>query len=234
MEETAVSLRGVSFSYDKKPFIRNVNLDIREKDFLGIVGPNGGGKTTILKLILGLLEPDSGKIEVFGKSPKEGRKHIGYLSQFKSIDFDFPITVMEIVLQSRLNSVFKKYNTEDKEKAREALTHVDLWRKKDKNLNQLSGGEKQRAFIARALASEPKLLILDEPTSNVDIRIQDSLYKLLKELNKEMGIVIIDHNLETLSKYAKEVACINKCEEHGIKYHDLVRKKKAEECDIKW
>jgi len=234
MEETVVSLRSVSFSYDRNPFIRNVNLDIYEGDFLGLVGPNGGGKTTIIKLILGLLEPDSGKIEVFGKPPKEGRKHIGYLSQFKNIDFDFPITIWEIVLQSRLDSAFGRYGDEDKEKAEEALKAVDLWRKRDKNLSQLSGGEKQRAFIARALASEPKLLILDEPTSNVDIRIQESLYELLKELNKKMSILIIDHNLEVLSKYAKEVACINKCEEHGIKYHDLVRKKKAGKCDIRW
>jgi zinc transport system ATP-binding protein len=234
MEKSVVSLRGVSFSYDKDPFIKKVDLDIYERDFLGIVGPNGGGKTTIIKLILGLLQPDSGKIEVFGKQPKEGRKHIGYLSQFKNIDFDFPITVWEIVLQSRLDGVFKRYSDEDKKKAEEALKAVDLWGKRNKNLNQLSGGEKQRVFVARALASEPKLLILDEPTSNVDIRIQESLYNLLKELNKEIGIVIIDHNLEILSKYAKEVACINKCEEHGIKYHDLVRKKKANKCDIGW
>jgi len=234
MKKPVVSLRGVSFSYDQDPFIRKVDLDIYERDFLGIVGPNGGGKTTIIKLVLGLLEPDSGKIEVFGKRPKEGRNHIGYLSQFKNIDFDFPITVWEIVLQSRLDGVFKRYSEEDKKKAEEALKAVDLWRKKDKNLSQLSGGEKQRAFVARALASEPKLLILDEPTSNVDIRIQESLYELLKKLNKDIGIVIIDHNLEILSKYAKEVACINKCEEHGIKYHDLVRKKKAHKCDIEW
>jgi zinc transport system ATP-binding protein len=229
-----VSLRDVSFSYDKKPFIRHVDLDIYEKDFLGLVGPNGGGKTTIIKLLLGLLEPDSGNIEVFGKKPKEGRKEIGYLSQFKNIDFDFPITVWEIVLQSRLSGIFKRFNGEDKKRAKKALKAVDLLDKRDKNLNELSGGEKQRAFVARALASEPRLLILDEPTSNVDIRIQESLYELLKELNKDIGILIIDHNLEIMSKYAKEVACINKCEDYGIKYHDLVRKKQADKCDIGW
>jgi zinc transport system ATP-binding protein len=234
VEKTIISLKDVSFSYDRKPFIRKVNLEIKERDFLGLIGPNGGGKTTIIRLILGLLEPDSGSISVFGKSPEEGRKHIGYLSQFKNIDFDFPITVEEIVLQSRLTGIFKKPGDDDKLIVRTALKDVGLWEKRGKTLNQLSGGEKQRVFIARALASEPELLIMDEPMSNVDMHIQETLYQLLRKINERMAILVVDHNLDTLSKYAKEVACINKCEEHGIKYHDLVKKEKARSCDIKW
>lgn len=234
MNDSIVSLKDVSFSYDKHPLIRHVNLEVKENDFLGLIGPNGGGKTTIIKLILGLLEPDSGKIEVFGKTPKEGRAHIGYLSQFKNIDFEFPITVSEIVLQSRLQSVFKRFDEEDRQHAKEALKDVDLWKKRRSCLCELSGGEKQRVFIARALASKPRLLIMDEPMSNVDIRIQENLYKLLDLLNEKMAILVVDHNLEMLSKYAKEIACINKCEEHGMKYHDLVRQKNTEACDVKW
>lgn len=234
MEKTIISLKDVSFSYDRKPFIRKVNLEIKEQDFLGLIGPNGGGKTTIIRLILGLLEPDSGSISVFGKSPEEGRKHIGYLSQFKNIDFDFPITLGEIVLQSRLTDIFKKLGDDDKLVVRTALKDVGLWKKRGKTLNQLSGGEKQRVFIARALASEPELLIMDEPMSNVDMHIQETLYQLLRKINERMAILVVDHNLDALSKYAKEVACINKCEEHGIKYHDLVKKEKVRSCDIKW
>jgi zinc transport system ATP-binding protein len=184
--------------------------------------------------MLGILSPDSGSIRIFGEKPKTGRRHIGYLSQFKNIDFDFPISVWEIVLQSRLSGFMKRYSEEDKIVAEKALNEVDLWEKRDRNLGELSGGEKQRVFIARALASEPKILILDEPMSNVDMRIQESLYKLLKKLNERMAIIVVDHNLDTLSKYAKEVACINKCEEHGIKYHNLLRKKELKACDVEW
>ena len=191
---TAIEIKDLSFSYDKDPFIQDVNLEVAEKDFIGLIGPNGGGKTTIIKLILGILKPDSGSIRIFGEPPKKGRRHIGYLSQFTNIDFEFPITVWEIVLQSRLSGFMKRYSKEDESVAKRALGEVDLWVKRDRNLSELSGGEKQRVFIARALASEPKILVLDEPMSNVDMRIQESLYKLLKKLNKRMAHIPEAHN----------------------------------------
>ena len=226
-----IKFQNVSFSYGRESFLENINLSIYNDDFLGIIGPNGGGKTTLLKLILGLLKPIKGKITVFEKNPKEGRASIGYLSQFKNIDFDFPITVLEIVMLSRVaNNIFKQYKKEDREAAKKALENLGIWHLKDKTLNELSGGEKQRVFVARALANNPKILLLDEPLSNLDFHIQEEFYKILKELNKKIAIVIVDHDFEMVSKYAKEIVCVNKCSQHTIRYHNIDTKKMKEMC----
>ncbi len=216
-----IKLENVSFSYNKGDFLNNINLTIYEKDFLGIIGPNGGGKTTLIKLIMGLLKPDEGKISLFGSTSKASRESIGYLSQFKNIDFEFPITAMEIVLLSRVGrKLFKRFNSQDMAAAEAAIKSMGIWALRDKTLNELSGGEKQRIFIARALANNPKVLILDEPLTNLDFHIQEELYKILKQLNKEIAIVIVDHDLQMVSKYSKEIVCVNKCKMHAIKYHD--------------
>ena len=215
-----IKLDNISFSYNKDEFLKNINFSIYENDFVGIVGPNGGGKTTLLKLILGLLEPKKGKIYVFGKSPKNARYKIGYLSQFKNIDFDFPVTAEEIVLLSRIgNKVFKRYNREDKEIVEKVLAKLGISKLRDKKLNELSGGEKQRVFVARALVNHPKILLLDEPMSNLDMHIQEEFYNILKELNKKIAIVIVDHDFEMVSKFAKEIVCVNKCITHSTRYH---------------
>lgn len=228
-----IKLEKVAFSYGKKEFLKDITLPIYEDDFLGIIGPNGGGKTTLLKLILGLLEPKKGKINVFGKSPKKARHKIGYLSQFKNIDFDFPITAYEIVLLSRVgDKLIKIYSKKDKEVVKKSMKELGIWGLKDKKLNELSGGEKQRIFVARALANEPKVLLLDEPMSNLDIHIQEEFYKILKVLNKKIAIVIVDHDLEMVSKYAKEVVCVNKCNTHALRYHDANSLKMKEICHV--
>ncbi len=158
---------------------------------------------------------------MFGKKSRQGRESIGYLSQFKNIDFDFPITAHEIVLLSRVGKkLFKHYSKEDRKMAEKALKSLGIWHLRNNKLSELSGGEKQRVFVARALANEPELLILDEPMSNLDIHIQEEFYKILKELNNRIAIVIVDHDLEMLSKYAKEIVCVNKCNTHTIRYHD--------------
>ncbi|MFH1307137.1 MAG: ABC transporter ATP-binding protein [Candidatus Micrarchaeota archaeon] len=217
-----IELDNVSFTYGSSPFLENVSLKIYEKDFIGLVGPNGGGKTTLIQLILGLLEPKKGKIRVFGKKPKDGRGQIGYLSQHENVDFDFPITVEEIALSGRMNGKAVKYfNEEDRETVARVLKRLNLSPLAKRKLNELSGGEKQRAFIARALGANPKILLLDEPVSNVDIKLSDDFFALLKELNKEIAIIVAEHNLQMLSKYAKKVVCINKCNFHGVRYHDL-------------
>ncbi len=219
--EVIIKLDNVCFSYTKEDFLKNINLSIYKDDFLGIVGPNGGGKTTLLKLILGLLTPQKGIIIVFNKKHRQGRESKCYLSQFKNIDFDFPITTHEIVLLSRVGKkLFKHYSEEDKTMAEKALKSLGIWHLRNSKLSELSGGEKQRVFVARALANEPELLILDEPMSNLDIHIQEEFYKILKELNNRIAIVIVDHDLEMLSKYAKEIVCINKCNTQTIRYHD--------------
>lgn len=226
-----IKIEKVTFSYGKEEILRDITLPIYEDDFLGIIGPNGGGKTTLLKLILGLLEPKNGKISVFGKSPKKARNEIGYLSQFKNIDFDFPVTAHGIVLLSRVgNKLIKRYSKEDKEAVKKSMKELGIWNLRDKKLNELSGGEKQRVFVARALANEPKILILDEPMSNLDIHIQEEFYKILKQLNKKIAIVIVDHDLEMVSKYAKEVVCVNKCNKHALRYHGADSLKMKEMC----
>jgi zinc transport system ATP-binding protein len=226
-----IKLEEVTFSYGKKEFLKDINLSIYEDDFLGIIGPNGGGKTTLLKLILGLIEPKKGYISIFGKSPRKARHEIGYLSQFKNIDFDFPIIVHEIVLLSRIgNKLIKRYSEEDREVVKKSMKELGIWNLRDKRLNELSGGEKQRVFVSRALANEPKVLLLDEPMSNLDIHIQEGFYKILKELNKKIAIVIVDHDLEMVSKYAKEVVCVNKCKTHALRYHYVDSLKMKEMC----
>lgn len=230
--EEIIKLENVSFDYAGEDFLKDVNLTIYKDDFLGIVGPNGGGKTTLLKLIMGLLKPKKGKIRVFGKPPVKGRTKLGYLSQFKEIDFDFPITVEEIVLLSRGGSnIFKHFSKEDKQAADKAMDEMKISELRNRKLNELSGGEKQRVFVARALVNKPDGLILDEPMNNLDMSIQEEFYKILQNLNKEMAIVIVDHDVDMVTKYAKGVACVNKCSTHSIRYHPVNSKQLLDVCD---
>jgi zinc transport system ATP-binding protein len=224
-------LEKVAFSYTSEEFLKNVTFSIYEDDFVGIIGPNGGGKTTLLKLMLGLLEPQEGSIRIFGREPVKARTEMGYLSQFKNIDFDFPITVYEIVLLGRAGrKIFKHFSRKDKAAAQKALQQMALWELRDKKLNELSGGQKQRVFVSRALVNDPRILILDEPMSNLDMHIQEEFYNILKELNKKITIVIVDHDLEMLTRYTKEVVCVNKCKTHAIEYHETNSLKIKEIC----
>lgn len=208
---TAIELKDVSFSYGREKVLDQVNLEIEEKDFSCVIGPNGGGKTTFLKLILGLLKPDSGKVLVFGKSPEKMSPKMGYMPQYIELDPKFPITVMEIVLMGRLGfsrSCF--FSSEDKEIARNALEEVEMTDQKKDLFFSLSGGQRQRVLIARALASEPSLLLLDEPTSNVDAESEFRFMELLKTLNQRMTIMMVSHDLGMVSSYVKSVVCVNK------------------------
>ena len=226
-----ISLENVAFSYNRTDFLKDITFSIYEKDFVGIIGPNGGGKTTLLKIMLGLLVPQRGKVRIFGKEPQKTRTRIGYLSQFKNIDFDFPITAFEIVLSGRSeHKIIKYYSKTDKKSAAAALQKMGIWEQKDNKLNELSGGQKQRVFVARALVNEPDILILDEPMSNLDIHIQEEFYGILKKLNDNIAVVIVDHDLEMVAKYAKEVICVNKCKTHAIEYHDAGSLKIKEIC----
>jgi zinc transport system ATP-binding protein len=228
-----VRIRDLSFSYDARPFLEGINLTIYSDDFLGIIGPNGGGKTTLLKLILGILKPAAGTVEVFGQDPHAGRNFIGYLSQFVDIDFDFPITAREVVLLSRLGGrLVKRYSREDKQAADDALRQMQIWDLRSRKLNELSGGEKQRVFVARALANKPRLLLLDEPMSNIDIHVQETFYEILRDLHKDLAIAVVDHNLDMLSRYVKEVACINKCDTHGLRYHGIDSLEMKRICEV--
>lgn len=206
-----INIDSVSFSFDGPAVLDHVSLTVMKGEFLGIVGPNGGGKSTLLKLMLGLLEPDSGRITVLGKAPRRGRSAIGYVPQYAGFERSFPITVQDAVLlglvgKSRL--VFG-YSNDDYRRVSNALRETEIEDLKDRLLNTLSGGQLQRVLIARALVSEPEILILDEPTSNIDSRVEEDIFDLLKKLNARSTILVVSHDIGFISEYVTRVACLN-------------------------
>lgn len=216
--ETFISLENVWAGYPQTPVLEDINLNVKAQDFIGLIGPNGGGKTTLLKVLLGLLKPHQGTVRILDRPVDQGRKYIGYVPQLLELDRNFPIQVKDVVSMGRLGKrkIFHRYNKKDREIVRRSLDQVGMLDKGDRPIGDLSGGERQRVYIARALASEPKILLLDEPTANVDSRIQNSIYELLKELNEYMTIVMISHDLGAISSYVKTVGCLNR----RLHYHN--------------
>ncbi|MCK5123387.1 MAG: metal ABC transporter ATP-binding protein [Candidatus Pacebacteria bacterium] len=208
-----LTIKNLSFAYQKENnILENINLEVFGNDFLGVIGPNGGGKTTLLKIILGLLKPDEGSVAVFNKKPKEARDLISYVPQFLEIDLDCPVSVLDIVLMGILNrkKIFQKYNEQDFKLAKEALEFVDVYNLKNKQIGELSGGQRQRVYIARALIRKPKLLILDEPTASIDEKSEREFWELLKEINKNSAIIIVSHDIGVIFKNVNKIACLNK------------------------
>lgn len=207
-----VRLEDVSAHYDGVPVLEGVNLSIYQDDFLGIIGPNGGGKTTLLKVILGLVEPGRGRVSVFGDTPEKGRKHIGYVSQHSLFDRNFPASVWDVVMMGRLGKTgpFRNYTKQDREATLRALEAMEILDHRDQQIGKLSGGQQQRAFIARALVTEPELLLLDEPTASVDTPLQTDFYELLGKLKERMAIVLVSHDISTISIYVDKIACLNR------------------------
>jgi len=210
----AVKIRRLDFSYHGFPVLEQVNLEIPEGDLASIVGPNGGGKTTLLKLLLGLLQPLRGSIEIFGRPPAQACREIGYLPQHAHLDPLFPVSVLNVVLMGQLGrpgkSLFRGYSKKAREIALEALSEVGLADCAGKSLHHLSGGQRQRVLIARALATEPRLLLLDEPAANIDPRSEESLYETLARLNRRMTILLVSHDLAMVSRVVKSVVCVNR------------------------
>lgn len=209
MSLNAVEIKNLSFSYNHQTVLEDINFTIEEKDFVAIIGPNGGGKSTLLKIILGLLNPDSGEVEVFGRQPKKARDLVGYLPQHSHFDLDFPIDIYKTVLMGRYHGLFKKYTDEDKEIALQALKDVEMQGFKDRQISRLSGGQMQRGLIARALAREPKLLLMDEPMASVDPEMQNSFYQLISRLKDKMALVLVSHDVGTVSMHVDKIACLN-------------------------
>jgi zinc transport system ATP-binding protein len=210
---SAVSVRDVEFSYDGRNLVlENGNFEILEGEFAAMIGPNGGGKTTLLKLFLGLLEPQRGVVRVFGSRPALARRRVGYMPQYPNLDPDFPVTVMDVVLMGRLGHGpgVGPFRRKDKEIARSALDEVGCADLIGRPLSKLSSGQRQRVLVARALACQPDLLLLDEPTSNLDPSVQDDIQDLLNVLNRRMTIVVVSHDVAFVSKYVKRVVCVNR------------------------
>ena len=209
-----INISNLFYKYHKTDVLENINLSIKDDDFLAIIGPNGGGKSTLLKLILGLLTPQSGTIINNIKT-----NQVGYVPQNTNLNIDFPITALEIVLMGHVSSKKRLfgYSKEDISCAMASLSKVSMADFANSKIGDLSGGQRQRVFIARALCSNPKIMLLDEPTASIDVKGQREIYELLKELNSSICIVVVSHDISVLLNYAKNVAHINK----NIVYHSL-------------
>ena len=205
----AVEFNHVNMKYNEQYVLQDINFSIEEKDFMAIIGPNGGGKSTLLKIMLGLLTPDDGEVKVFGKEPKKARDLMGYLPQNPAFEHDFPINVFETVLMGRYHGLFKKYSKQDKNAVLKALKDVDLHELKDRQISKLSGGQMQRVFIARAIVREPKLLIMDEPMASIDPEMQHTFYELMSRLKDKMTIVLVSHDVGAVSTHVDKIACLN-------------------------
>ncbi len=208
-----LELHGISAGYDGKTVLRHVDFAIEEGDFIGIIGPNGGGKTTLLKVILGLLKPSAG--EVVYHTPKQNL--FGYLPQNSRFDRRFPIDVTEVVLSGLLSEkgLHGTDTRDDRRKAWELLEKYGMGDYRKASIGELSGGQMQRVFLCRAVISSPRILILDEPTTYVDSNFEKEFYPILLELNRTLSIVMVSHDLGTICSYVKTIACVNR----GLHYH---------------
>jgi zinc transport system ATP-binding protein len=203
-----IQLTDVSAGYNYVIVLRDVNFEINDRDFIGVIGPNGGGKTTLIKVLLGLIRPVKGTVTRFDNT-SDG--FIGYLPQVTQVDKKFPITVLDIVLSGLMSTRGRvyRYSSKDNETAHQLLAQMGIGGLAHRTSKELSGGQLQRVFICRALISNPKLLILDEPNTFVDNRFESDLYERLIELNKKMAIIIVTHDVGTISYYVKTIACVN-------------------------
>ena len=202
----------VDFSYDGAPVLQDASMRVARADFVGVVGPNGGGKTTLLRLLLGLLRPNRGTVQVLGQAPAAARHRVGYVAQSSRHDLLFPITVAEVVLTGRLGTgpLVGPYRAQDRRLALEALDRVGLADLARRRFGALSGGQQQRALIARALASDAELLMLDEPTTSLDAAAEASLYALLEELNRDLTIILVTHDAAFVARCIRTVFCVNR------------------------
>ena len=207
-----VELEGVGKSFRGPPVLEQVDLVVEEGDFLGIIGPNGGGKTVLLKVILGLVRPDRGTVRVFGRPAGEARGLVGYVPQAPRFDPDFPIRVLDVVMMGRLREVraFRGYSRADREKAIAALEQVDLADQSERQIGKLSGGQIQRVLIARALVDQPRLVLLDEPTASLDTPSDRDFYEILQGLPESTAVILVTHDLGIVHSYVKTIACLNR------------------------
>jgi len=212
MNTPIISIKDASFSYSGPVILDRINLEVKDGEFLGVVGPNAGGKSTLLKLVLGLLEPVSGSVRVLGQNPVSVCRQVGYVPQYPAFSRDFPITVEAAVLMGCLgrSSWYGGYRKQDHLIAQRAMQETEVADLAKRQLATLSGGQLQRVLVARALACEPRILILDEPTANIDMRVETDIFDLLKSLNQRMTIIVVSHDVGFISRYVDRVACLNR------------------------
>ena len=225
-----IEIKNLSAGYDSRTVLRNVTLPVYDRDFLGIIGPNGGGKTTLIKCILGLLKPTGGEIlyRVATTSGNSSAPHdnsaansqfstlnsqlsMGYLPQYNSIDRKFPITVEEVILSglSSQKSLISRFTAAHREKARQVIARMGLEGLEERAIGALSGGQLQRALLGRAIISDPQLVVLDEPSTYIDKRFEARLYELLAEINHDCAIILVSHDIGTVLQQVKSIACVN-------------------------
>lgn len=210
--EAVITVRNLWAGYDHENVLEAVDLTVYERDFIGLVGPNGGGKTTLIKVLLGLLEPTRGTVRIKGQPVEKGRRYIGYVPQIVEFDRDFPVSVWDVARMGRLGKrrLFRRYTAEDDAIVEEILRRVEMFDLRDRAIGELSGGQRQRVYIARALVAEPEILLLDEPTASVDPQISTSIYELLRDLNQHVALLMISHDMGAISSYVNTVGCLNR------------------------
>ncbi len=207
-----VKIENLNFSWDNSVLsLEDVFLTIHDCEMVCIVGPNGGGKTTLLYLMLGLIKPNSGTVKILNEFPDKARRRIGYMPQYLKLDLQFPVNVMDVVLMGRLRHGFwGRYSRADREIAERVLDEMSIAELARRPFAELSGGQRQRVLIARALACEPEILLLDEPTANIDPGFQEQFYEKLRELRKRMSVVIVSHDIGFVSSEIDTVVCVNR------------------------
>lgn len=214
-----LELKDISSGYEGNTIIKDINLKVFDQDFIAVIGPNGGGKTTLIKTIVGLISPSKGQIEWHTTKETETDNLFGYLPQINQIDRSFPISVLDVVLSGKItkNSLFNRSSKQDKEEAMALLKEMGVDSFANQNIGKLSGGQLQRVFLCRSLISKPRLLILDEPNTYVDTIFEQELYEKLSILNQKMAILMVSHDIGTVTRYVKKVACVNKT----LHFHSL-------------
>lgn len=212
MNNVVIDIDNVSYKYGDVPVLEDISLKIIEDEFIGIIGPNASGKSTLLKLILGLIKPSKGKITVLHSEVKNLCSRVGYVPQHITFSRDFPVTVKEVVMMGHIrnSSKFYSYTEPEKESARQAMQTLEIDSIAKRQVGSLSGGQLQRVLIARALVCQPEILILDEPTANVDIKMEEDIFGLLKNYSEHMTIIVVSHDIAFISGYVDRVACLNR------------------------
>jgi zinc transport system ATP-binding protein len=219
-KQPVIEMKDVWVSYDTQTVLEDINLTVYDSDFLGLIGPNGGGKTTLLKALLGLIKPTRGTIHIMGQSVAEGRCHIGYVPQYIEFDRQFPIRVWEVVQMGLLGcrKPFRPLSAAEREVIDYTLEQVEMADLSQRAIGELSGGQRQRVYIARALTSNPQIMLLDEPTANIDPQVSGTIYELLSRLNQTVTIVMVSHDMNAVSSYVKSIGCLNRrLHYHGTK-----------------